>query len=116
MLDPELARALAQTQGADARIGPDGEEIAEDRPGWRPQYRAWDLHAEQLGQIVSALGSLQQAVVASAGGKGRRPDPYPTPLTAIPAVEREQAADDMAATLDMLGITFDGEVFGPAGD
>lgn len=116
MSDPELARALAQTQGTDARIGPDGEEIAEARPGWRPQYRAWDLHAEQLGQIVSALGSLQQAVVASAGGKGRRPDPYPTPWTALPEVEREQAADDMATTLGMLGISFDGEVFGPAGD
>lgn len=109
MNDPELARQILEAQNRDGRLDPDADDDFADEPdptpGWQPQYREYDLHAKQLGDIINALAGLNQSVIATGGGKARKVTPYPTPATAMPQAEIEQARQDGDAILSMLGMT-----------
>ncbi|MGO2312305.1 MAG: hypothetical protein ACTH6A_09795 [Brachybacterium tyrofermentans] len=109
MNDPELAKQILEAQNRDARLDPssDSDDFADehdDSPGWQPQYREYDLHAKQLGDIINALAGLNQSVIATGGGKARKVDPYPIPATALPQAEIDQAREDGDAILNMLGM------------
>lgn len=108
MNDPELARQILEAQNRDGRLDPDADDEFADEvdstPGWQPQYREYDLHAKQLGDIINALAGLNQSVIATGGGKARKVNPYPTPATALPQAEIDQARQDGDAILSMLGM------------
>lgn len=109
MNDPELASEILAAQNRDATLDPDSDvddmDAAHDgTPGWQPQYRDYDLHAKQLADVINALAGLNQSVIAAAGGKARKVDPYPVPATALPEAELEQARQDGDAILSMLGM------------
>jgi hypothetical protein len=109
MNDPELAREIVAMQNRDGHLSP-GDDVddfaaeADDRPGWRPPYAEYDLHARQLGELITAVSALNQTTIASAGGKARRVEPYPEPTTALPDAQREAAARDAEAIYEQLGI------------
>lgn len=109
MNDPELAKQILDAQNRDTRLDPssDSEDFADgpdDSPGWQPQYREYDLHAKMLGDLINGVAALNQAVIASAGGKARKVDTYPVPATALPQAEIDQAREDGDAILNMLGM------------
>ncbi|MFE7605779.1 hypothetical protein ACFU1Q_11515 [Brachybacterium paraconglomeratum] len=108
MNDPELARQIVAAQNRDGRLDPNSDSDdfgqADDSPGWQPQYREYDLHAKQLGDVINALAALNQSVISTGGGKARKVDPYPTPATALPQAEIDQAREDGDAILNMLGM------------
>lgn len=109
MNDPELAEQIVAAQNRDGRLNTseDADDFADDeaqRPGWNPPYAEFDLHAKMLSDVINALAGLNQTVAAVAGGKPRRPDAYPTPLTALPEAQKHAAAADAEAIYEHLGI------------
>lgn len=106
MTDPELARQIVMSKDRDAHLDPndDSDELEDDSPGWAPQYREYDLHAKQLGDVINTLAALNQTVRAAVGAKARAVDPYPVPRTAVPRAEADQARADGDAILDLLGM------------
>lgn len=109
VLDPELARQIVASQDREARLdehSDDGDfgDRTPGTPGWAPQFRDYDLHAKQLADLINAVAALNQSVIAGAGGKARRVDPYPVPVTALPQAEVDKAREDGAAILSMLGM------------
>lgn len=109
MNDPELAAQIVAAQSRDAHLDPgaDVDDFADDAdsgPGWHPPYEEYDLHAKQLGDLINAVAGLNQSIVAMAGGSPRRPELYPTPVTALPDARRDLAAADAEAIYQSLGI------------
>lgn len=109
MNDPELAAQIVAAQSRDGYLDPNADvddfgAEASAAPGWNPPYEEYDLHAKQLGDLINAVAGLNQSVIAMAGGKPRRPDLYPTPITALPDARRDLAAADAEAIYQNLGI------------
>lgn len=81
--DPEQARLIAE-----ARSKGSGEGEA-----WSPRLAEFDLHARLMRDQIQALMGVQAAVIAAAGAKPPKIDPYPVPVTEIDrAVERANRA------------------------
>lgn len=112
MNDPELARQIVEAQNRDTHLDPDNDsddDFRDDSPGWAPQYRDYDLHAKQLGDLLNSVAALNQTVRAALGAKARAVDPYPVPRTALPDAEVDQARADGDAILNMLSMRDDVE-------
>ena len=103
--DPELAAQMVAAQERDTSLDADDDALGgDDGPGWAPQYREHDLHAKMLGDLIDAVAALNQTVIAIGGGKAHKPEPYPTPHTALPQGMRDQAREDALAIHRLLGI------------
>ena len=86
--DPEQARLIALQR---QRSGDDGA-------AWSPRLAEFDLHARLLRDVINGLLGVQSAVIAAAGAKPPKPEPYPVPVTEIDrAIER--ATEEWAESL-----------------
>ena len=85
--DPETARHFASF--------PPSSEV------WSPKVSEFDLHAIMLRDALGKLTTIQQTVVASAGGKPSPAKPFPAPYTAI---DRAKAEMDREFVEDIAGL------------
>lgn len=92
MNDPEQAELLAKLRSERSESG------AEEEP-WSPGISEYDLHAHLQRDIIQALISVRQAVIASAGGKPGKSPEYPVPVT---EVDRVMARLETAWANDLL--------------
>lgn len=81
--DPETARELAS--------------LPSPKEPWTPKVSEFDLSAIMLRDALGILTSIQQTLVATAGGKPSKRKPFPAPRTEIDrareAMEREFVED-----------------------
>lgn len=85
--DPETARHFASL--------PPSTEV------WAPKVSEFDLHAIMLRDALGKLTTIQQTVVASAGGKPSPAKPFPAPYTAI---DRAKAEMEREFVEDLAGL------------
>lgn len=93
MQDPEKAMELAAAQLDDTR----------PKEPWSPRVADFDLKASMLREIISALGAIQQAVIAGAGGKPRQVKPFPMPRTEIEKARHELEKEFVGEIIGMFG-------------
>lgn len=48
---------------------------------WSPEFTEWTTTTMILGSVVDELRQLQQIVIGTAGGRPKRVNPFPTPVT-----------------------------------
>lgn len=87
--DPEYAEVIA----------------SQDEPTepWAPRIADWNLTTTLLSQLLSAVGGVQAAVVASAGGTPKPVKPFPVPRTEVENVKARQDKAASAMILRMAG-------------
>ena len=79
--DPEQADLIARSR-----------EGADEVP-WSPRFSEFGLLERLMRDAVMAIQGVQAAVIAAAGGKPPKVEPYPVPVTEIDrAVERANRA------------------------
>lgn len=76
---------------------------------WSPRLSEWTLTATLLNQILSALGGVQNAVIASAGGKPTPFKPFPQPVTELE--KARENADKLTASVILEMAGFDPSVY-----
>lgn len=87
--DPEYAEMIVEQEDPDAK--------------WSPRLSQWDLNVTLLSQILSAIGGVQNAVIASVGGKPTPFKPFPQPETEIDKARKNLEKRAASAILEMAG-------------
>lgn len=93
--DPVKARELAARQL-------EHQEDEEKEP-WSPRTADFDLTATLLREIHSAIGGVQQAVIASVGGTPKPFKPFPIPRTAVDKAKIDLEKEFAREIIGMFG-------------
>ena len=89
--DPSLARQLAMRP--------------KPKDPWSPRITEYDLHAMMTAQMISILQGIQGAVIASGGGKPKKPKPFPSPVTAVDKARKEYETEFALEIASMVGFS-----------
>lgn len=85
--DPELADELAMRP--------------KPKEPWSPRVSEYDLNATMLAHLLSISQGIQQAIIASAGGRPKAPKPFPAPYTEVDKA-RKRAEQKFATDIAVL--------------
>lgn len=99
--DPEAAEQIARDQLEREQAGTTDNADNSNLP-----LSEFGLSEQLLAQIIDLLQSLQATTISAAGGKPKKPKPFPRPVTAVDKAKKrlnKQAAHDV---LSLFGVSF----------